>query len=309
MEIEKPKIFEVENAVPPTDSTKGFYTLPTNVTLKQLITHITFSNKKPLPQVQLNSILLSIHNEAIISDCFWLFFCKEFKSDTASTNPYNDIAEGCLDRIAANFVSFFIDYSATQLTNKKKKEKFFKVYYDIVAQAVFFAFYFAYPKSRPKFTTITISRMLAYFSRLFNGIETKKSNIEHWVLELGSGNIISELIARSKKSGLLPSKGDTSTKKKGIRYSELFQRYLERHKYKMINCIKPLNMKISQPQEVKEKREYKFKSFKTAADKCTQAVVESKKKCSDEELECKSAIETIKYVDKIGKQLMNRRRS
>ena len=246
-----------------------------------------------------DEILYSIHNEAIVSDCFWLFFCKEYKlgpnADKSTQLQYNEVAENCLDRIAAHFVSFFVNYIQLDKDKNPSKTLFFKEYYDVVAQAVFFAFYFAYPKSRPRFTTQTISHILSYFSKLFNGIEDKRGEFQHWTLNSGSEDIIKSLISRNKKAEIRYIKADSNTRKEGIKYSELFQRYLKNHKYKMINCIKPLNMKISQSQEIKEKRDFKFKSLKIAAEKANMAAEESKTKCELEKMNCVKAIKAIKY--------------
>jgi len=46
-------------------------------------------------------------------------------------------------RIAKNFINFFI-----RVDDKYEKDNFFKKYFDILSQAVFYSLFYAYPKSR-----------------------------------------------------------------------------------------------------------------------------------------------------------------
>ena len=131
---------------------------------------------------------------ALIADSFWYIICKIFKNnvvDETKLQYYKDKKELLLDRLAANFVSFFIKYRA------KKKKKFILNYvYDLIAQAVFFSLFFAYPKSRTKFNVDLIFCLLKDFSGLFNGPRIHNPSIQlikHWTLDLGTGNIIGGL--------------------------------------------------------------------------------------------------------------------
>jgi len=51
-----------------------------------------------------------------------------------------------LDRIAANFVSFTLIEKPG--FDDKTKQQFFKKFYDIISQAVYYSLFYAYPKSR-----------------------------------------------------------------------------------------------------------------------------------------------------------------
>jgi hypothetical protein len=61
------------------------------------------------------------HATAIISDSFWYVICRAFNA-----GKYPEHEEWFLDRIATNYVSFTLH--EIFLKNRKKKEKFFKVY-------------------------------------------------------------------------------------------------------------------------------------------------------------------------------------
>lgn len=86
------------------------------------------------------------HANALISDCFWLVICRVF-----NPGKYEDYEELYLDRIASNYVSYTLVVDVED--NKKereKKDRFFKFFYDIISQSVYFCLFFAFPKSRSK---------------------------------------------------------------------------------------------------------------------------------------------------------------
>lgn len=62
----------------------------------------------------------------------------------------------------------------------------------MLSQAVFYAFFYAFPKSRTHFDDELKNQLLKLFSRTFTGIEISNSNtyIEKWSLNLGTGNIL-----------------------------------------------------------------------------------------------------------------------
>jgi hypothetical protein len=80
-------------------------------------------------------------SRAVISDTFWFCICWYFK-----TGKHEDLESGLFDRISANFVALFSSVPAA------RKDFFFKKYADSVAQAVLYAMFLAYPKSRVHFT-------------------------------------------------------------------------------------------------------------------------------------------------------------
>lgn len=71
------------------------------------------------------------------------------------------------------------------------KDNILDVFYDYMAQCVFYSLYLAFPKSRQKFNYEFKQLLVSFFGYLFNGLNVhNKYNTDHWELDLGSGNII-----------------------------------------------------------------------------------------------------------------------
>lgn len=73
---------------------------------------------------------------------------------------------------------------------REKKDRFFKFFYDIISQSVYFCLFFAFPKSRSKLNEELQRSLLNIFSHMFTGIEIHSAKTDHWQLELGAGNMI-----------------------------------------------------------------------------------------------------------------------
>lgn len=147
-------------------------------------------------------ILEEEHIIALIADSFWYIICKFFKladideeklkvdeEYAKKIKEYQRKQDLLLDRLAANFVSFFINF-------RSKETLIFKALSDLIAQAVFFSLFFAYPKSRARFDIPLIFQLLEEFAELFNGPRIRNPTvdlIDHWLLDLGTGNIILNL--------------------------------------------------------------------------------------------------------------------
>eukprot|EP00826_Nyctotherus_ovalis_P059220 TRINITY_DN8216_c0_g1_i6.p1 TRINITY_DN8216_c0_g1~~TRINITY_DN8216_c0_g1_i6.p1 ORF type:complete len:286 (-),score=89.20 TRINITY_DN8216_c0_g1_i6:161-1018(-) len=211
----------------------------------------------------MRKILENEHIYALISDSFWYIICIFFKDGSPK---YAAKREQLLDRIAANFVSFFIDY-------KSSKEQFiFTYFFDIMAQAVFFSLFFAYPKSRVKFDINLIFKLLQEFSELYNGPKIRHFSLElfkHWSLDLGTGNIIENL--RQNKSSVIQEpevrQHARSTTMQTMRYSQLVERYLKTHKYECFNVIKPWKCRVNDKTEVHRRESQQFSGFVQTAKK------------------------------------------
>ena len=64
-----------------------------------------------------------------------------------------------------------------RVNDKFEGEKFFKRYFDILAQAVFYSLFFAYPKSRCKFNNELKHKLIEFFSEKFTGIKISNSSV------------------------------------------------------------------------------------------------------------------------------------
>lgn len=129
-------------------------------------------------------------NMAVSSDCFWYIIAKFFKENTTN------IQESLLDRISKNYVNYYIS-----IDEGIEKNEFFKYYFDILAQTVFYSIFYAFPKSRHKFKDDLKKDLIAEFSNLFTGIQITNYHryINNWYLDLGAGNIFKMNIEKQEK--------------------------------------------------------------------------------------------------------------
>mmetsp|Transcript_41831 Transcript_41831/g.30721 ORF Transcript_41831/g.30721 Transcript_41831/m.30721 type:complete len:80 (-) Transcript_41831:495-734(-) len=72
----------------------------------------------------------------------------------------------------------------------KQKEKFFKNFYDTVAQAVYYSLFYAFPKSRSLLNEEMKRKLLNIFSKLFTGMKIQSADFAHWQLKQGAGSIM-----------------------------------------------------------------------------------------------------------------------
>ena len=100
-----------------------------------------------------------------------------------------EAAQVFLDRIAANYVSFLLNVSGNDkdffFSSKKKGRSF----HDVLSQAVFYALYYAYPKSRSKFNDAVKRTLIEEFAYQFTGMRVEKPNWDSWRIEIGAGNV------------------------------------------------------------------------------------------------------------------------
>ena len=288
------QIFNVREAVPPTDYEAPYSQMPSNVDItrvkqkvknsykemaKQKAKEITQKIKhKPLPvpsrkndlklppidpknntvaeikaavrsemkekQEHWINLLNLEHADALISDAFWYVICK-----ICNPRPeFEQHQEFLLDRIAANFVSFTLIEDRKYTEDSKKQ--FFKKFYDIISQAVYYSLYYAYPKSRKSLDEHFIRDLISTFSELFTGTQIHSATTTHWeqfavVASVGK--------PKAQRGGKDPSLGDndmmkntrTRREKLFMRYSPLVERYLITHNYETINNVRKWKMLLT----------------------------------------------------------------
>jgi len=201
------------------------------------------------------------HSTAIICDCFWYVICKIFNSGN-----YTEHEECLLDRISANYVSFMLTLPV------KQKDRFFKGFYDVIAQSTFYSLFYAFPKSRKVFDNNLKRTLLDIFSELFSGMIVKSAQFNHWGLDLGAGNVFPEKKLFAKKDITLadiePSKKFTIKAKREIvpmKFSPLVERYLKAKRYETRNQLRPWRMVMTQRKNQAETDE-KFKNYSRIAE-------------------------------------------
>ena len=219
-----------------------------------------------------NKIFQMEHADAIISDAFWFVVCKLFKKE----QQYEPYKEFLLDRIAANYVSFTIVENV--VIDPQIKAKFFESIYDIIAQSVFYSLFYAFPKSRNMLNNDMKRKLLNIFSQMFTGMKIKSAKIEHWTLDLGTGNTLQgAAMAGNKPSSekeevsLADMRKRQSVRKSNrerviMKYSPLVERYLMTHKYETMNNVREWKMLLTQRTEIQKEIDQKFEKYKKIAD-------------------------------------------
>ena len=131
------------------------------------------------------SIFSMEHATAIISDAFWFVICAVINPD-----KYPDHVEWFQERMATNYISFtlndvFLESNPGKMSNQElsKKERFFRNFYDAIAQSVFYALFYAYPKSRLLLNDAFKRELLDLFSEMFTGMQIKSAKFDHWSID------------------------------------------------------------------------------------------------------------------------------
>jgi hypothetical protein len=93
----------------------------------------------------------------------------------------------------------YVDYIASVAhVRESDKDLFFQIYFDIVAQGVFYSFFYAFPKSRNHFNDNYKKYIFGQFTMFFTGLKISHKSqfkkdwkfIEDWCLDLGAGNVL-----------------------------------------------------------------------------------------------------------------------
>jgi hypothetical protein len=131
--------------------------------------------------------------DAIICDSFWFVICffrlanQKDKNNNEKLTKKTDVI---LKRISKNYFTLFINL-CDQNCVVKKKDPVMNSFPDFVAQCVYFSLFLSYPKSRAVFNDNFRKRLASLFFYIYNGLNTQQIfSTSHWVLDMGTGNII-----------------------------------------------------------------------------------------------------------------------
>ncbi|XP_062328028.1 protein FAM227B-like isoform X1 [Osmerus eperlanus] len=120
---------------------------------------------------------------AVLRDTFWWFFLHRFKPSAEEENKL-------FDRIAKAFVSLFIT------VQRDLKDKLFMVYADCLAQAVYTAFYGAFPESMQQLNSDFKRHLADCISLWVSGVKPNLLSWQNWNLDWlssqGTGEIKGE---------------------------------------------------------------------------------------------------------------------
>jgi len=223
----------------------------------------------------------------MISDSFWFtvsFFktINKEKRDThyskkSAQREENNLTPACkeaiviLKRISENYFKFFIklcDETATSRKDQKDlKDNILEIFYDFLSQCVFYSVFLAFPKSRYMFDNTFRFKIVAMFAYIYNGLIIQNFSLDHWDLDLGTGNIIeNEQETRKVKKNdkdnenskdefvypelidvqrLIINNFKASERKKQdnvILNTPLYRFYTENNKFETLNMIKPIKL-------------------------------------------------------------------
>ena len=175
--------------------------------------------------------------------------------------------------MAANFVSFTL--IEDERFGKESMEQFFKKFYDIISQAVYYSLFYAYPKSRKSLDENFMRKLIQTFSEIFTGTQIHSASLNHWD-DVGASAFVQKSGAGVK--GKDPSLADYDINKKTksrrqvkfMRYSPLVERYLLNHNYETINNVIGWKMKLTQRSEIQKDVDKKFKKFKQILNNAVQ---------------------------------------
>lgn len=137
-------------------------------------------------------------NEDLITDGFWLIILKKNKTKficESDIKEYELIKKTIKDRMAINYVDYIASCAHIR---ESDKDLFFQIYFDIVAQGVFYSFFYAFPKSRNHFNDAYKKYIFNQFTMFFTGLKISNKSkfrkdwkfIEDWCLDLGAGNVL-----------------------------------------------------------------------------------------------------------------------
>lgn len=102
--------------------------------------------------------------------------------------------------MAVNYHNFLERFSGDKYKLFFQVFSVYQIYFDIVAQGVFYSFFFAFPRSRLEFDDNYKKYVFGVFSHLFTDMEISHHSefikgynfIEHWKLDLGAGDVLKQ---------------------------------------------------------------------------------------------------------------------
>jgi len=241
----------------------------------------------------------SAPSRAVISDTFWFCICWYFK-----TGRHEQLESGLFDRISANFVALFMSVPAA------RKDFFLKKYADSVAQAVLYAMFLAYPKSRVHFTEKFRKDLIIRISYWTTGVCPEFVDASHWKLNLGGGDVLQSTTAQAwhRGAGSAASRGGNAGSQpmlsldalggrrasiahraprpvRTLRYSPLVAHFLKSRRYSSVNLVPATRMSMTTAEERSKLMDVKhgmlLEKATAARNHCDDVVTEYNEECAD----------------------------
>eukprot|EP00440_Ansanella_granifera_P038454 gb/GFBE01041727.1/.p1 GENE.gb/GFBE01041727.1/~~gb/GFBE01041727.1/.p1 ORF type:complete len:427 (+),score=90.33 gb/GFBE01041727.1/:1-1281(+) len=243
-------------------------------------------------------------SKAVINDAFWFCICWYFKP-----GKHLDVEKMLFDRISANFVGLFSSI------NPARKDFFFRCYADAVAQAVLYAMFLAYPKSRVHFTDKFRKDLVIRISFWTSRICPEFVDTSHWKLNLGGGDVLQSTSTQPWQRGMdastsaiqlrpganatQPLLGQLSADslagkraslahraprpRRKLQYSPLVENFLRARKYSSVNLVRATCMNMTTAEERAKLMDVKHAMLAeratAAREHCDKLVVEYNNLC------------------------------
>ena len=186
-----------------------------------------------------------------------------------------EVEEQLLDKIAANYVKLFVT------VNLPYRDTFFQTYYDCIAQAVFYSFFFAYPQSRSFIVSEDfMSALFNLMSEQITGMPVCNLGYEKWDYDLGAGNILKDKLPIGGGRSSMPTLPSLAKSKKllHMRYSPLVDRYMKEKKYEGYNIVNNWKLRYTMRNPKQREVSVKMNKFRALA---IQTVKDTRKRFED----------------------------
>lgn len=203
-----------------------------------------------------------------------------------------------LDNIAGNYIELNLQVKTHY------RDKFFEIYYDCLAQAVFYCYFFAYPQSRNDILTEEFMNFLfRIISEQITGMPICNRGFESWSFDLGAGNILEK--GKIKKSTLPALTGISEGVNKNshllhMRYSPLVNRFMKNRKYEGYNIVADWKMRYTLRNPKQGDIDRKMKDYTRLAMDTVKNTHERFNKCEEESKKIDEEISRNKaYIQKV----------
>jgi hypothetical protein len=298
-------VYRVEDAELPAEAIGEAAPLPSTIPMDKVMTNIVqnldFKAWSENARNMWFKDFKSTPSRAVISDTFWFCICWYFK-----TGKHEELEERLFDRISANFVALF------SAVPQGRKDFFFRCYADAVAQAVLYAMFLAYPKSRVHFTEKFRKDLIIRISFWTTGVCPEFVDARHWKLNLGGGDVLQSTTSQTwhrGTSGAASRVGASSGSAQRVlsvdslagrrtslahraprplrtlRYSPLVARFLASRRLTSVNLVRATRMSMTTAEErsrlMDVKHQMLLERASAARQLCDKVVAEYDEECAE----------------------------
>lgn len=203
---------------------------------------------------QFKSLVSSPTNSALISAAFWLALVQVSPVFTERASPEaREFVEEWKSELTRTVADLHLKLMTDISDNFKRLLN--KLYFDVVAQGVFYAMFYAFPKSRTTFNKQFKCELFKIMSLLFKGCEVSHKSrflknwrfIDDWYLNLGAGNLLADSPEEQPPDPriVFPKVSNSKSGLKPVRFSPIMENNSQFRAFKMKNVLRPLRMSFT----------------------------------------------------------------